>query len=205
MEKTKKRKIDIFRILGVLFILVGLTIMAVDFGTRFLDRRSQQNELQDFLNAPLLSDDDDFNVPSEGNDANRWGTIKISKLGVNHIIAKSNDWSLLNRYVVAWENSPNPPSNGNFAIAGHNGNCASCVFRDFDQLELGDTVELNDKTNNYTYEITDIYIVEATDLSVLDDTPDAATLTLVTCKDQITNDPYRMIVKAILVDTQPNA
>lgn len=198
MKKTK-RKPNIINILGVIFICIGLTIFAVDFFTRYFERQSQQQELMDFLNAPLLSEDDNFESPSEGTDEQRWGTIKIDKLGVNHIVAKSSDWSLLNRYVVAWENSPNPPSNGNFAIAGHNGNCASCVFRDFDKLELGDTVELMREKVVYTYKITKIYIVEATDLSVLDDTPDKATLTLVTCKDQITNDPYRLIVKAELV------
>lgn len=197
--KKNKRKLNVLNIIGVLLIFIGLSIFAYDYGTRFFERRSQQKELSDFLNAPLLSEGDDFEKPTEGSDADRWGTIKIDKLGVNHIIAKSSDWSLLNRYVVAWEKSPNPPEKGNFAIAGHNGNCASCVFRDFDKLELGDTVELMHQKVVYTYSITQIYIVEATDLSVLDDTPDKSTLTLVTCKDQITNDPYRLIVKAELI------
>lgn len=196
----KRRKIDVLNVLGVLLIIVGLSIFAYDYGTRFFERQSQQKELTDFLNAPLLSEGDDFEKPSEGSDVDRWGTIKIDKLGVNHIIAKSNDWSLLNRYVVAWEKSPNPPEKGNFAIAGHNGNCASCVFRDFDKLENGDTVQLTHGKDVFTYKITKIYIVEATDLSVLDDTPNESTLTLVTCKDQITNDPYRLIVKATLVE-----
>lgn len=195
----KRRKLNLINILGVIFICIGLTIFSVDFLTRYFDRKSQQQELMDFLNAPLLSEDEDFEAPSEGSDAARWGTIKIDKLGVNHIIAKSSDWSLLNRYVVAWENSPNPPEKGNFAIAGHNGNCASCVFRDFDKLETGDIVEITREKITYQYAITKIFVVEATDLSVLDDTPDASTLTLVTCKDQIVNDPYRLIVKAELI------
>lgn len=204
METKKGKKVNILGILGFAFILVGLGIISYDFGTRYLDRVSQQNELKEFLNAPSLGEDD-FDKPTEGTDAQRWGTIKIPKLGVNHIVAKTSDWTLLNRYVVAWENSPNPPGNGNFAIAGHNGNCASCVFRDFDKLEKGDIVELNDKSNTYRYTISSVSIVEATDTSVLNDTPNAATLTLVTCKDQITNDPYRRIVKAELSETIPNS
>ncbi|QIK69089.1 sortase [Erysipelothrix sp. HDW6C] len=198
----KKRKLNLLTVVGVIMIVVGLGIVAYDVGTKYFDRRSQQQELQDFMNAPLLNDDGE--LPTEGVDVNVWGTIQIDKLGVNHLIAKTNDWNYLSRYVVAWESSPNPPAKGNFAIAGHNGNCASCVFRDFDKLEIGDEVKLNDKTSTFVYEITDIFTVDATDVSVLNDTPDEATITLVTCKEQMTNDPNRVIVKGRLVNTIPN-
>lgn len=201
----KKRKIDILNVIGVLLLLFGVTLASYDYLTRYFQRMALQQELSEFLNAPSITEETDFDKPTEGTDASRWGTIRIDKLSVNHIIAKTKDWSLLNRYVVAWESSPNPPENGNFAIAGHNGNCASCVFRDFDKLEIGDEVVLTRNQVSYTYKITSNTIVEATDTSVLDHTPDQATITLVTCKDQITNDPYRRIVKGELISQKASS
>lgn len=203
MEQKKiVRKPDWLNIIGILLILAGLTIGAVDLITKYTERRDQEKELQDFLNAPLLTDSSE--MPTEDANMNVWGAITIDKLGVNHLVAKTNDWSYLNRYVVAYENSPNPPANGNFAIAGHNGNCASCVFRDFDKLEIDDVIKLDDKTNTYVYKITKIFVVPQTEVSVLDDTPDEATLTLITCTIQSTEDENRTIVKASLVETIPN-
>ncbi len=203
MEKKKTiRKPDWLNIIGILLILTGLTIGGIDLFTKYTDRRDQAQELQDFMKAPQLTDTSE--MPEEDANKNVWGAITIDKLGVNHLIAKTNDWSYLNRYVVAYESSPNPPENGNFAIAGHNGNCASCVFRDFDKLETGDTVKLDDKVNTYVYKIEKIFTVFHTDVSVLDHTPNEATLTLITCTRQSTEDEYRTIVKATLVETIPN-
>lgn len=182
-------------------IVIGLGIVAFDLSTKYLERRSVSKELEAFMEAVAEPSGE---MPSEGSDANVWGTIEIDKIGVNHLIAKTNDWSYLNRYVVAYESSPNPPANGNFSIAGHNGNCASCVFRDFDKLEKGDSVRLNDKENTYTYEIKEIFEVYYDEVSVLNDTPDKQTLTLITCTEQSNYSKYRTIVKAEMVSSVPN-
>ncbi|WP_159649195.1 sortase [Erysipelothrix aquatica] len=198
----KKKKVNVLGIIGILMTVLGLSIIVYDVGIKYFERKSQEQELQNFMNAPLLSENSE--LPAETVDANVWGYIVIEKLGVNHLIAKTNDWNYLSRYVVAYESSPEPTGNGNFAIAGHNGNCASCVFRDFDKLEIGDEVILNDKKNTYTYRIEDISTVHHTDVSVLNDTPDSRTLTLITCTEQTTVDPWRTIVKATQISEVPN-
>lgn len=200
MENNKKKR-SFLGIVGTIMIIVGLGFIAWDFGTTYIQRKSIEKEMQDFFNAPLLTDDD--SVPKEASDKNLWGMIQIDKLDINFPIIKSDDWSYLNRYLVAWEQSTNPPEKGNFSIAGHNGRCASCVFRNFDKLEKKDTIRLVDKENIYTYEIYDIFKVFYTDTSVLNETKDKTTVTLVTCTEQTTYDEYRTIVKGELIKTEP--
>ncbi len=200
MENNKKKR-SFLGIVGTIMIIVGLGFIAWDFGTTYIQRKSIEKEMQDFFNAPLLTDDD--SVPKEASDKDLWGMIQIDKLDINFPIIKSDDWSYLNRYLVAWEQSTNPPEKGNFSIAGHNGRCASCVFRNFDKLEKKDTIRLVDKENIYTYEIYDIFKVFYTDTSVLNETKDKTTVTLVTCTEQTTYDEYRTIVKGELIKTEP--
>lgn len=196
-----KRKRSVLGILGTVLMIAGLGFIAWDLGTTYLERRSIEKEMQDFFNAPLLTDE--ANMPEEASDKELWGMIQIDKLDINFPIIKSNDWSYLSRYLVAWEESTNPPGEGNFSIAGHNGRCASCVFRNFEKLEKNDEIRLVDKENIYTYKIYDIFEVFHTDTSVLNETKGKTTITLVTCTEQTTYDEYRTIVKGELVKTEP--
>lgn len=198
MEKKNNK----MRTLGILLMVLGLALIIFEYGSTYLEKRSIDKEMQAFFEAPMMTDDDDFEMPEEVLEKDLW-KIEIDKINVNHPVIQSSNWDYLNRYVVAWEHSPTPPNKGNFAIAGHNGRCASCVFRNFDQLEKGDEIRISDRENTYIYEITDIFEVIYTDTSVLDDTPDKASLTLVTCTRQITYDEYRTIVTADLVETVP--
>lgn len=198
----KKRKVSFLEIIGIIMILAGFGIIAYHLGSSYYERQALKNELQDFMNAPAGINDDDNIIKQE---ADKWGSIEIDKLGLNHLIVKSDDWGYLSRYVVAWNQSIDPPGVGNFSIAGHNGRCASCVFRDFDRLEVGDEVKLNRKEDNttYVYKIYNTLIVPYTDTSVLNPEEGKTTLTLVTCTEQNDYDVNRTIIKAELVDSYP--
>ena len=202
MSEKKKNKKSFLTILGTLMIIAGLGFIAWDLGNTYFERKSIDKEMQDFFNAAVLPEDQ--TIPEEATDKELWGMIQIDKLDLNFPIIQSDDWNYLNRQVVAWEQSVSPPKEGNFSIAGHNGRCASCVFRNFEKLDLGDPVRLVDKENTYTYEIYDISEVFYTDTSVLNDTPGETTLTLVTCTEQTYYDEYRTIVKARLIDSKSN-
>ncbi|AGN25012.1 sortase [Erysipelothrix rhusiopathiae] len=199
----KKKKFNLFGFLGIMMILAGLGIIIYDVGSSYLEREALKRELQDFLNAPLPQDDSDG--PSK-QETDKWGSIEIEKLDINHLIVKSDDWGYLNRYVVAWNRSIDPPGEGNFSIAGHNGRCASCVFRDFEKIEKGDTIKLHRKEDNttYIYKVYDNFEVPYTDTSVLnDDESRGATLTLVTCTEANDYSVNRTIIKAELESSEP--
>lgn len=202
MDDKKLNKPSFLTILGILMIVAGLGFIAWDLGSTYIERKAIDNEMQEFFNAAQLPEDQV--IPEEAQDSDLWGMIQIDKLDLKFPIIQSDNWEYLSRYVVAWEESVSPPSEGNFSIAGHNGRCASCVFRNFEKLENGDEVKLIDKDNIYIYEIYNIFEVFYTDTSVLNETPGETTVTLVTCTEQTHYDEYRTIVKGKLVSTVPN-
>lgn len=90
-----------------------------------------------------------------------------------------------------------PGSNGNVAIAAHR----DTFFRALKDLALGDHIELVMLDRTQTYVVTDLSVVEPTDVHVLDDTGEPV-LTLVTCYPFyfVGNAPQRFIVRAIAAE-----
>jgi len=72
--------------------------------------------------------------------------------------------------------TPYPGADGNSVITGHR----DTFFRHINELEKGDTVLVQRAGKTFKYEVTGKQIVDPTDISVLDPTPDTR-LTLITC------------------------
>ena len=187
-----RRKISVLGVTGVLLIVLGVSMISYKWISEYLENKSIRTEVDSFFEKPFV----DEGVMPEEVDAEAMGVIGIESIGVSHLVMQSDNWDYLNRYVVAWPDKT--LDSGNFSIAGHNGACASCVFRDFDKLNMGEVVTLTTKDKIYTYEIFEIKIVDYTDVSVLSDFKDKTTLTLVTCSKPLTYDEFRTIVHAEL-------
>ncbi|MGE5618006.1 MAG: sortase [Sphingomonadaceae bacterium] len=70
---------------------------------------------------------------------------------------------------------------GNAVFSGHvTSRNAGNVFRDLYKVNVGDEVILYSEEDEYRYVVTEVRLVEPTDVSVMDPTPDA-TATLITC------------------------
>ena len=86
---------------------------------------------------------------------------------------------------------------GNYALAGHHMQDPTLLFGPLLEAELGMRIQITDKNNIYTYEITETHMIGDRDFWILDDT-EVATLTLMTC-DVPGETPYRWIIRAELV------
>lgn len=108
----------------------------------------------------------------------------------------TDEWALL-RGAGLVEGTALPGSNGNVAIAGHR----DTWFRPLQKLAIGDRIELAMPDRTQTYVITDLSVVEPTDVHVLDDTGEPV-LTLVTCYPFyfVGHAPQRFIVRAVAAD-----
>ena len=84
---------------------------------------------------------------------------------------------------------------GNLCIAAHNYK-NNTFFSNLSKLEIGDIINIKDNNGNVIdYKIYDIYTLEQTDLSCINqNTNNLRIVTLITC-DNI-NDNFRTIVKA---------
>jgi sortase A len=96
-----------------------------------------------------------------------------------------------------------PGHEGNSAIAGHR-TTYSHPFGDLDQLAVGDEIRLVTVQGDFHYKVTELRVVDPTEVSVLDPSPDPArpghdlaTLTLTTCNPKYSAE-QRLIVHAQL-------
>jgi len=90
-----------------------------------------------------------------------------------------------------------PDSDGNVAIAAHRDG----YFRALERVVVGDVLELESLSQQRRYRVTELAIVEPTDMSPLDAT-DAPAITLVTCYPFYFAGaaPQRYIVRALAID-----
>lgn len=103
----------------------------------------------------------------------------------------------LNRGAGLIAGTARPGSGGNVAIAAHRDG----YFRALRNVAVGDLVELESGSQQTTYRITELTIVEPTDIWPLDETDEPA-VTLVTCYPFyfVGNAPQRFIVRGVAVD-----
>jgi sortase A len=142
-----------------------------------------------------------FPAPPEGDAVARIG---IPKIGVDKYVVEGVDVDDLHKGPGHYPTTQMPGHEGNSAIAGHR-TTYGAPFGDLDQLEVGDDIRLVTVQGNFHYKVTEQRVVDPSEVSVLDPTPDPArpghqlaTLTLTTCNPKYSAQ-QRLIIKAQLV------
>lgn len=91
--------------------------------------------------------------------------------------------------------SPGQP--GNAAISAHRGT----HFKPLQHINKGDVIELDTATGSERYQVTEVFVTDALDVSVLDES-DTQLITLITCFPFTYQGfaPDRFIVRASVID-----
>ena len=121
--------------------------------------------------------------------------IQIPAIGVDAPIVQGDGWEQLKQGVAQYIGSANPGESGNMVLSAHN-DVYGEIFRDLDQLEEGEEIIVNTANHSFTYIISNIQIVEPTDVDVMEPTPDP-TVTLISCYPYWV-DTHRIVVRASL-------
>ena len=121
--------------------------------------------------------------------------IFIPQINVSHPIVPGVDWEALKLGVGMLMNGVNPDTKqGNLVLSGHN-DIYGEVFKNLDQLKVGDQFTVRTQTQEFVYAVTGFKIVEPTDVSVMNDRG-GATVTLISCY------PYKVDNKRYVVFAQ---
>lgn len=122
-------------------------------------------------------------------------SISIPSIAVNAPVVQGDDWEALKRGVGQHIGSANPGQNGNLVLSGHN-DIYGEVFRQLDQLNVGDEIVVSTAQNSYTYTVTGRLLVAPTFVEVMFPTQDA-TITLISCYPYMIN-TQRIIIQGEL-------
>jgi sortase A len=141
-----------------------------------------------------------FPAPPEGD---VMGRIGIPKIGIDKFVVEGVDVDDLRKGPGHYPSTQMPGHEGNSAIAGHR-TTYEHPFGDLDQLVAGDDIRVVTVQGDFHYKVTELRVVDPSQIEVLDPTPDPAraghdlaTLTLTTCNPKYSA-AERLIVKAQL-------
>lgn len=125
--------------------------------------------------------------------------LRIPSRDIEVPVFDSTDETALNRGSGHVTGTALPGEPGNIAIAAHRDG----FFRGLKDVEIGDQLELVTLRGQQTYRVSELQIVDALDVSVLDATKDSA-ITLITCYPfyYIGSAPDRFIVRAALINKE---
>lgn len=135
--------------------------------------QGEQNKKTSLAEAEERIDQDQIeeDIPNEKSPAELFeaaygeaiATLEIPKLNKTLPIVEGTDADALDKGVGHLSNSVFPGQEEQIVLSGHR----DTVFRDFDQIEIGDRFTVNMPYGSYTYEIRDTEIVDKDDTSVI--------------------------------------
>ncbi|GIO24767.1 class D sortase [Oceanobacillus sp. J11TS1] len=158
--------------IGILFIFIGIVLLGV-FGYQLWGHH--QSQKQSLIQAEErieqgINKKDDLDVGGEESieefDATldeAFATLEIPKLEKTLPVVEGTDPDSLKKGVGHLSNSVFPGQGEQIILSGHR----DTVFRNFGELELGDTFIVRMPYGEYTYEIKDTEIVPEDDTSVI--------------------------------------
>lgn len=123
------------------------------------------------------------------------GRVEIPRLGLETIVRAGSEAETLRLAVGLIPGTAWPGEHGNVELAGHR----DTFFRKLRDIQPSDEIVVTTPEGRHTYVVERTFVVEPTDVWVLDPTP-APALTLVTCYPftWIGSAPRRFIVRAAL-------
>lgn len=208
LSGTKRKRIgDSLILIGVLLVISVIVINAVDLIKSEMAvkdfRESKIDVSSEELDKPENSEDvgvfvEDDEATKEYDLASVMGLIIIPKISLEEAIREGSTSSVLSSSLGHMEGTALPGEAGNCCIAGHRNYTFGKYFNRLNEMEIGDLIEIETYDADYTYKVYDIFVVEPTELSVLNEIK-GNNLTLITCTPLFIGS-HRLIIRASLVE-----
>ena len=194
-----KRKIKIFKLVGLIFILFSLFLCwkfveGIETNKKETERIISAN----FYNSYAKTDDIVYNSKEDNitltNDY--LGYIELAKYNIKRLIINNADSKSLDKgFVGLMKGSANLDDEyGNIILAGHS---IINVFQNLHFVKIGDEIKIVTHLKNYNYIIVAKQTISDNDFAYFKQSDNQKILTLVTCEN---NNKNRLIIIAKLQD-----
>lgn len=201
-RKTKnnnQRKSQLF-IVGSFLIIVGVGILGGKIVNNYLDKKQEQDLINDFyeqqeeyvVDVPVMEEELAKEEVAEQEEKKETTTptinyiavIKIPKIGLEKGLAsKGSYWNNVNRNIEILSESDMPDvDKGNVILASHSGNSSISYFRKLNKLQNNDIVNIVYNGKEYKYKMVNSYEIEKNGYAHIVRNAEKSTLTLITCK-----------------------
>ena len=199
IKNNSQRKSQLF-IVGSFLIIVGIGILGGKIVNNYLDKKQEQDLINDFyeqqeeyvVDVPVMEEElvkEEVAEQEEKKETttptiNYIAVIKIPKIGLEKGLAsKGSYWNNVNRNIEILSESDMPDvDKGNVILASHSGNSSISYFRKLNKLQNDDIVSIVYNGKEYKYKMVNSYEIEKNGYAHIVRNAEKNTLTLITCK-----------------------
>ena len=176
---TSKQSIK--KIIGLTLIALGLGLLLSSIALNLKQYYSKKKTVQEF--KEYIEDGDAF-LDTEGNEAvtgDMLYILRIPSIDSENPVREGTERDVLSDSLGHESGTAFAGEEGNCVIAGHRNYNFGKYFNRLDEVEIDDLIYLDSATETYTYVVTDIQVVDPTDVEILEPIEGKETLTLYTC------------------------
>lgn len=176
---TSKQSIK--KIIGLTLIALGLGLLLSSIALNLKQYYSKKNIVEEFKEK--IESGDAF-LDTEGNDAvtgDMLYILRIPSIDSENPVREGTERDVLSDSLGHESGTAFAGEEGNCVIAGHRNYNFGKYFNRLDEVEIDDLIYLDSATETYTYVVTDIQVVDPTDVEILEPIEGKETLTLYTC------------------------
>lgn len=138
-------------------------------------------------------------IPTPGPEQAR--RLQIAAIDVDSTIVQGDDWEQLKKGIGQHIGSALPGLMGNLVLSAHN-DIFGEIFRHLDQLAPGDEIVVSTERQSYTYVVSEIRVVEPTEVEVMAQT-DYASITLISCYPYLVNNKRIVVMGDLVTESSP--
>ena len=193
----------------IIFIVIGIALVAVPFIFRAIDKHNSDKYIREF---EVNDEKDDEGQEDQGKASGgkkksskkipdgAIGIIEIRSLGISYPIFEGAESTQLNLGIGHMSNTAPLCEKGNAVLAGHNGSRRGVFFTHLSDISIGAKVKITNKEKvTHTYEVYETGVYGPYDETVYAASEEEC-LTLFTCAYSGTR---RFVVRCKLVDPLP--
>ena len=176
---TSKQSIK--KIIGLTLIALGLGLLLSSIALNLKQYYSKKKTVQEF--KEYIESGDAF-LDTEGNEAVKGDMLyilRIPSIDSENPVREGTERDVLSDSLGHESGTAFAGEEGNCVIAGHRNYNFGKYFNRLDEVEIDDLIYLDSATETYTYVVTDIQVVDPTDVEILEPIEGKETLTLYTC------------------------
>lgn len=179
-----------------ILIVVGILLIAVAIGSKLINKNEVKKSEDNFVNklSELENKEDVYKEISIGDEI---GKITIPSLDIEGIIVEGTDDNEIKHNIGHFEGTSMPGEEGNFAIAGHSSTIYNNVFNNMHKIKVGDEIVIKALNGEFIYKVSESFVVEPEDTTILNSFVGRKEVTIVTCTN---GGKDRLIVKGNLVE-----
>lgn len=183
-------------IVPILLIIIGISLSLTSFAIKGYSKKKEIESIARFNEKLALQEKEEEKEEQKNKEEEdeivEIAIIEIPSIDLKSVIVEGIEKEKLRYYLGHFEDTAMPGEVGNFSISGHSSVIYNEILNNLNKVEIGNEIKIETEKGEFIYIITEKFVVEPTEINVLNQDGNGKNMTIVTCTD---NGKRRLIVR----------